>query len=84
MALPLPKPKGGFAFGGADPKTYLPTFSGGVSNIDELTVPAQGVGSFSFPTGADGVVRTTDELHAENVRKAAELDAQLARGGIED
>lgn len=33
---------------------------------------------------ADGVVRTTEELHAENVRKAAELDAQLARGGIED
>ena len=55
---PLPKPKGGFAFGGADPKTYLPTFSGGVSNIDELTSAAQGVGSFSFPTGADGVVRT--------------------------
>lgn len=32
----------------------------------------------------DGVVRTTDELHAENVRKAAELEAQLARGGLED
>jgi len=55
---PLPAPKGGFAFGGADPKTYLPTFSGGVGNIAELTAPAQGVGSFSFPTGADGVVRT--------------------------
>lgn len=33
---------------------------------------------------ADGVIRTTEELHAENIRKAAELDAQLARGGIED
>jgi 2-oxoglutarate ferredoxin oxidoreductase subunit beta len=33
---------------------------------------------------ADGRVRTTEELHAENVRKAAELEAQLARGGIED
>ena len=33
---------------------------------------------------ADGVIRTTEELHAENVRKAAELDAQLARGGLED
>jgi len=54
----LPKPKGGFAFGGADPRSYLPAFSGGVSNIEELTGPAQGVGSFSFPTGADGVVRT--------------------------
>ncbi len=33
---------------------------------------------------ADGQIRTTEELHAENVRKAAELDAQLARGGLED
>jgi adenylate cyclase len=57
-AAPLPQPKGGFAFGGADPKSYLPNFSGGVSNIPEITTPAQGVGSFSFPTGADGVVRT--------------------------
>jgi 2-oxoglutarate ferredoxin oxidoreductase subunit beta len=31
----------------------------------------------------DGVVRTTEELHAENVRKAAEMDAALARGGID-
>lgn len=55
---PLPAPKGGFAFGGADPKTYLPSFSGGVGNIPEITAPAQGIGSFSFPTAADGVVRT--------------------------
>lgn len=55
---PLPAPKGGFAFGGADPKTYLPSFSGGVGNIPEITGPAQGIGSFSFPTAADGVVRT--------------------------
>lgn len=31
----------------------------------------------------DGRVRSTEELHAENVRKAAELDAQLARGGLD-
>ena len=48
----LPAPKGGFAFGGVDPRTYLPGFSGGVSNIPELTGPAQGMGSFSFPTGS--------------------------------
>lgn len=29
----------------------------------------------------DGVVRTTEELRAENVRKAAEVAAHLARGG---
>jgi 2-oxoglutarate ferredoxin oxidoreductase subunit beta len=33
---------------------------------------------------ADGVIRTTEELHAENVRKAADVEAQLARGGLED
>jgi len=31
----------------------------------------------------DGRVRTTEELHAENVAKQKELDEQLARGGIE-
>jgi adenylate cyclase len=54
----LPPPKGGFAFGGADPKTYLPQYSGGVGNIPEITANAAGVGSFSFPTAVDGVVRT--------------------------
>jgi len=32
----------------------------------------------------DGVVRTTEELHEENVRKATEMERALARGGIED
>jgi 2-oxoglutarate ferredoxin oxidoreductase subunit beta len=31
----------------------------------------------------DGRVRTTDELHEENLRKAAEMDAKLAAGGID-
>ncbi|MBM3674552.1 MAG: hypothetical protein FJW88_06275 [Actinobacteria bacterium] len=32
---------------------------------------------------ADGVIRTTEELHAENVQKAVEIEQALARGGIE-
>ena len=32
----------------------------------------------------DGVVRTTEELREENLRKAAEMEHALARGGIED
>ena len=32
----------------------------------------------------DGVVRSTEDLHAENLRKAAEMEHALARGGIED
>jgi 2-oxoglutarate ferredoxin oxidoreductase subunit beta len=31
----------------------------------------------------DGVIRTTDELHEENVRKAADIEAALARGGVD-
>jgi 2-oxoglutarate ferredoxin oxidoreductase subunit beta len=32
----------------------------------------------------DGTVRTTEELHEENVRKAAEMEAKLAAGGIDE
>jgi 2-oxoglutarate/2-oxoacid ferredoxin oxidoreductase subunit beta len=31
----------------------------------------------------DGVVRTTEELHAENVRKQGEVEAALERGGVD-
>jgi 2-oxoglutarate ferredoxin oxidoreductase subunit beta len=31
----------------------------------------------------DGTVRTTEELHAENVARQAEIEAQLARGGLD-
>jgi 2-oxoglutarate ferredoxin oxidoreductase subunit beta len=33
---------------------------------------------------AGGVVRTTEELHAENVRRQAEVEERLARGGLHD
>ena len=33
---------------------------------------------------ADGRVRTTDELHAENVAKQREVEAKLAAGGLDD
>jgi len=33
---------------------------------------------------ADGRVRTTEELHAENVAKQREIDAKLAAGGLDD
>jgi len=32
----------------------------------------------------DGVVRTTEELHEENVRKQREIEAKLAAGGLDD
>ena len=57
-ANPLPLPKAGFAFGGQDPKSYLPHFRGGVANLPELTHAASGMGFFSFPAKGDGVVRS--------------------------
>ncbi len=31
----------------------------------------------------DGRIRTTEELHEENVARQAEIEAQLAKGGLE-
>jgi 2-oxoglutarate ferredoxin oxidoreductase subunit beta len=53
----------------ADGPTYMNETLGDVHIMGELKV--------------DGTVRTTEELHAENIAKHAELEAQLARGGIE-
>jgi len=53
----------------ADGPSYMNDTLGEVHIMGELKV--------------DGRVRTTEELHAENVAKQRELDAQLARGGIE-
>jgi adenylate cyclase len=54
---PLARPKAGFSFAGADPTTYLPAFDGGVPNLPMLTEAAEGMGFFSFPPSADGIVR---------------------------
>jgi hypothetical protein len=32
----------------------------------------------------DGTIRTTEQLHAENVRRQAEVEEKLARGGLHD
>ena len=32
----------------------------------------------------DGRIRTTEELHEENVRKQHEVEARLAAGGLDD
>jgi 2-oxoglutarate/2-oxoacid ferredoxin oxidoreductase subunit beta len=53
----------------ADGPTYLNETLGEVHIMGELKV--------------DGRVRTTEELHAENVAKQREVDEQLARGGID-
>ncbi len=54
----------------AEGPDYMHTTLGEVHIMGELKV--------------DGLVRSTDELHEENVRKAAEMEHALARGGLED
>ncbi|MBB4000450.1 CHASE2 domain-containing protein [Aureimonas pseudogalii] len=50
--------KSGFSFGGADPRSILPPFAGGVANLPKLTAAATGLGFFSFPPSRDGIVRS--------------------------
>lgn len=56
-ARPL-EAKAGFAFGGGDPRGYLPQFRGAVRNLDSLHAAAPGAGFFSFATSRDHVIRT--------------------------
>lgn len=53
-----PPARAGFAYGGTDPRRYLPHFSGAVSNLDLLQTAAQGAGFFSFTTTDDNIIRT--------------------------
>ncbi|GMB79338.1 adenylate/guanylate cyclase domain-containing protein [Shinella zoogloeoides] len=55
---PPPDAKAGFAFGGGDPRAYLPHFQGAVRNLDRLHTAAPGAGFFSFATSRDHVIRT--------------------------
>ncbi len=52
-----PKPKSGFAFGGANPVDYLPGYDGSLRNLPILDDAASGIGMFNFPPARDGVVR---------------------------
>ena len=73
-------PKAGFSFAGADPRGFLPTYRGGVTNIAPLTEAAAGIGFFSFPAGRDGIVReipivtsAQGELHPSLAAEALRL-----------
>ncbi|WP_026381477.1 CHASE2 domain-containing protein [Afifella pfennigii] len=54
---PPPPPKTGFALAGTDPQAYLPALSGAIANLPQLDAAATGIGFFSFPPAADGIVR---------------------------
>jgi adenylate cyclase len=80
---PPPEPKAGFAFGGDDPKGYLPSYEGSVRNLEILDAAAPGIGVFSFPPGLDGVVRQIPLLsrYADSLYPALSIEAlRVAQG----
>jgi 2-oxoglutarate ferredoxin oxidoreductase subunit beta len=54
----------------ADGPSYMQETLGEVHVMGELKV--------------DGRIRTTEELHAENVARQTEIEAQLAKGGLDE
>ncbi len=56
--IEFPPARTGFAFAGADPQSFLFSFSGGVINLPVLTEAATGLGFYSFPPSPDGIVRS--------------------------
>ena len=52
-----PVRKGNFALGGDDPGTFLPRFTGAVTNLAVIEKDAAGNGSFNMDPDSDGVVR---------------------------
>ncbi len=53
----LPRPKAAFAYGGGDPRPFVPAFSGAVTNLPELEARAAGNGALNWAAGRDQIVR---------------------------
>lgn len=72
-----PEAKAGFAFGGGDPRAYLPHFAGAVRNLDIFHQAAPGAGFFSFATSSDHVIRTMPlaAIAADRVYPALSVEA---------
>lgn len=60
----LAAPRSGLSFAGADPRAFLPPFTGGIQNIPRLQEAARGAGFFTFPPSRDGVVRVIPTILA--------------------
>lgn len=75
----LPAPKAGFAFGGSDPLTYLPSHLGGVANLPPIDAAARGTGFFSFFPETDGIVRKLPLLASAQGRLYPTLGIEALR-----
>jgi adenylate cyclase len=49
--------KWALAYGGPDPRPYLPAYAGAIANLPELERTAKGIGNFGTGVERDGVVR---------------------------
>ena len=52
-----PVVKAGFSFAGDDPRQFIPSFQGAVTNLNKLEQAAAGNGSFNFVTERDNIIR---------------------------
>ncbi len=77
-----PPPKAGFAFAGADPQSYLYTFSGALSNLPVLSDAASGAGFYSFPPSPDGIVRTVPLLARSHDKLYPALSIEALRTAL--
>ncbi len=75
----MPKPKAGFAYAGADPKTYLLNFSGGLANLPNLNDAATGLGFYSFPPSPDNIVRVVPLLSMNHGKLYPALSIEALR-----
>ncbi|MEQ1888848.1 MAG: adenylate/guanylate cyclase domain-containing protein [Alphaproteobacteria bacterium] len=69
-----PERKSGFSYAGDDPRQFIPSFYGAVTNLSKLEKASAGNGSFNFITERDNIIRRVPLL----VRKGETLYPTLA------
>ena len=74
-----PAVKASFSYSGDDPRAYLGTFAGAVTDLPELEKAAAGNGSFGFIAESDGVVRRVPLLFDLNGTLLPSLAAEALR-----
>ncbi|ABD54591.1 CHASE2 domain-containing protein [Jannaschia sp. CCS1] len=74
----MPEAVAGFAVTGATPTT-LTTYPGAISNLEELTAAASGIGTISLGRNADGITRTVPMVSEFGGVLIPSLSAELLR-----
>ncbi|MGF7162057.1 adenylate cyclase [Rhodoligotrophos appendicifer] len=74
-----PVAKAGFAFAGSDPSSYLPDYSGAITNIGALENAASGVGFVNYRPTRDRVIRTAPLIGRKGDQLYPSLAAEALR-----